>query len=130
MCVQRFRKGQAMRIPSDLDYGSLPMLSAEERAKLEAARPESVHAASRISGLTPSSLMMLYQVGGQAGWVEARRGGEEGVRCFFGALALPTVRVNIVVPLALLTYVCRFQVRCGAAPLKLERRKKTKLIGT
>lgn len=57
-------------IPHDLDYAKLPMLSSEEVEKLDAARPKTLHGASRISGVTPSTLMMLMQL------VRKRRGKE------------------------------------------------------
>ncbi len=55
------KREQEILLPTDLDYWSLGSLSNEERQKLSAARPASLAAASRIPGITPSSLLHLHR---------------------------------------------------------------------
>ena len=44
-----------------LDYAAVGGLSAEIRGKLAAARPATLGAAARISGVTPAALVALLQ---------------------------------------------------------------------
>jgi tRNA uridine 5-carboxymethylaminomethyl modification enzyme len=44
-----------------LEYGLIGGLSAELRAKLETARPPTLGAAARISGVTPAALVALLR---------------------------------------------------------------------
>ena len=48
-------------LPADLDYAAVGSLSAEISGKLAAARPATLGAASRISGVTPAALVALLQ---------------------------------------------------------------------
>lgn len=57
--VQAFRRDEALTLPSDLDYDAVPGLSNEVRTKLQAARPATLGAAGRISGVTPAALTAL-----------------------------------------------------------------------
>ncbi|CCQ75610.1 tRNA uridine-5-carboxymethylaminomethyl(34) synthesis enzyme MnmG [Magnetospira sp. QH-2] len=57
--IKAFRRDEALALPEDLDYGSLASLSNEVRLKLEEARPATLGAASRISGVTPAALTAL-----------------------------------------------------------------------
>ncbi|KAF0689063.1 Aste57867_19444 [Aphanomyces stellatus] len=59
--IDALRAKSHVRLPEDLDYKSLPMLSNEEKEKLSAARPTTLHAASRISGVRSATLLLLYQ---------------------------------------------------------------------
>ena len=59
--VESFRKDENMSIPKDFDFHSVPCLSAEEKEKLTASKPPTLAAASRISGVTPSSLYLLLR---------------------------------------------------------------------
>ena len=47
-------------IPPELDYRTIPGLSNEMVERLEAAKPETLDQASRISGVTPAALSALY----------------------------------------------------------------------
>ena len=65
--IAAFRNDEALKLPADLDYRSIGGLSNEVRQKLSAARPATLAAAARISGVTPAALTALLQV------VERRR---------------------------------------------------------
>jgi tRNA uridine 5-carboxymethylaminomethyl modification enzyme len=56
--VDAFRRDEGL-VLSDVDYGLVPGLSNEARAKLEAARPRTVGQAGRLDGLTPAALGIL-----------------------------------------------------------------------
>jgi tRNA uridine 5-carboxymethylaminomethyl modification enzyme len=55
----RFRRGEAIEIPPDLDYDRISGLSNELRDKFRAVRPSSVGQASRIEGMTPAALALV-----------------------------------------------------------------------
>ena len=57
--VQRLGQAENIKIPKDIDYASIPGLSAEIIERLSDARPESVGQAMRISGVTPGSMTSL-----------------------------------------------------------------------
>ncbi len=57
--IERLRRDEALALPADLDYGGVRSLSNEVRDKLEAARPATLGAAGRISGVTPAALTAL-----------------------------------------------------------------------
>jgi tRNA uridine 5-carboxymethylaminomethyl modification enzyme len=59
--IAAFRRDEALMLPDALDYGAVGGLSAEVRGKLAAARPATLGAASRISGVTPAALVALLQ---------------------------------------------------------------------
>ena len=60
--VERMRRLEERRIPTDFAYGSLAALSCEARQKLEEIRPSSIGQAMRIPGITPAaiSLLLIY----------------------------------------------------------------------
>ncbi len=57
--VEAMRREEALAIPQDFDFLSLPGLSAELRAKLSQVRPQSIAQAGRIEGITPAALTLL-----------------------------------------------------------------------
>ncbi|MHA1180336.1 MAG: tRNA uridine-5-carboxymethylaminomethyl(34) synthesis enzyme MnmG, partial [Alphaproteobacteria bacterium] len=57
--VEALRKDEALRIPPELDFGSLPGLSSEVRQKLTLHRPTTLAQAARIDGVTPAALLLL-----------------------------------------------------------------------
>jgi tRNA uridine 5-carboxymethylaminomethyl modification enzyme len=57
--ILAFRRDESLEIPDDLDFGTLGGLSNEARAKLAEARPATLGAAARISGVTPAALTIL-----------------------------------------------------------------------
>jgi tRNA uridine 5-carboxymethylaminomethyl modification enzyme len=59
--IAAFRRDEALALPASLDYAGIGGLSAEVRGKLAAARPATLGAASRISGVTPAALVALLQ---------------------------------------------------------------------
>ena len=57
--IAAFQRDEDLSLPAGLDYGAIPGLSNEVRAKLTAARPVSLGAAGRIPGMTPAALGRL-----------------------------------------------------------------------
>ncbi|MEJ2136127.1 MAG: tRNA uridine-5-carboxymethylaminomethyl(34) synthesis enzyme MnmG [Desulfofustis sp.] len=57
--VDRFKKLETTKIPSDLDYTTLSGLSNEVVEKLSRVKPLSLGQASRISGITPAAISIL-----------------------------------------------------------------------
>ncbi|EPY00252.1 tRNA uridine 5-carboxymethylaminomethyl modification enzyme GidA, partial [Magnetospirillum fulvum MGU-K5] len=57
--IRAYRREEAMELPADLDYDAIGSLSTEVRTKLKAARPASLAAAARISGVTPAAVTAL-----------------------------------------------------------------------
>lgn len=57
--VEQFKKLEAKKIPTDLDYEKVGSLRIEARQKLEAYRPISIGQASRISGVSPADISVL-----------------------------------------------------------------------
>lgn len=57
--VAKMHKMENRKIPANFDYGAIPALSAESRAKLEKIRPLTLGQASRISGIRNSDIMLL-----------------------------------------------------------------------
>jgi tRNA uridine 5-carboxymethylaminomethyl modification enzyme len=55
----RFRVGEAIDLPVDLDYDDISGLSNELREKFRKVRPVSVGQASRIEGMTPAALALV-----------------------------------------------------------------------
>ena len=59
--IRAFRRDEALRLPRDLNYDAIGSLSTEIRVKLRAAQPETLGAASRVSGVTPAALVALLR---------------------------------------------------------------------
>jgi len=57
--IRAFRRDESLRIPDDLDFNAIGGLSLEACAKLAQARPATLGAAARISGVTPAALTAL-----------------------------------------------------------------------
>jgi tRNA uridine 5-carboxymethylaminomethyl modification enzyme len=58
--VQRHSSQEEARIPEDIDYVQVRGLSTEVRQKLQKIRPQTLGQASRISGLTPAAISLLW----------------------------------------------------------------------
>ena len=59
--IRAFRRDEALVLPDGLDYDTVGSLSAEVRQKLKTARPATLGAAGRISGVTPAALVALLR---------------------------------------------------------------------
>ena len=59
--IEAYRRDEALKLPADLDYRDVGSLSTEVREKLAEARPATLGAASRISGVTPAALVALLR---------------------------------------------------------------------
>jgi tRNA uridine 5-carboxymethylaminomethyl modification enzyme len=59
--IATFRRDEALLLPDALDYAAIGGLSAEIRGKLSVARPATLGAAARISGVTPAGLVALLR---------------------------------------------------------------------
>ncbi len=57
--ISAIAKDEALEIPADIDYATLPSLSSELRFKLSRARPATLGQAARIDGMTPAALVLL-----------------------------------------------------------------------
>ncbi|MBM7645527.1 tRNA uridine 5-carboxymethylaminomethyl modification enzyme [Scopulibacillus daqui] len=57
--VERMRKMENKKIPSDLDYSAINGLATEAKQKLSQVKPLSVGQASRVSGVNPSDISIL-----------------------------------------------------------------------
>jgi len=57
--IEKMKKMEGRRIPSDLDFMSINELRFESREKLSRVRPISLGQASRISGVTPADISVL-----------------------------------------------------------------------
>lgn len=57
--VEAFRREEKVALPADMDFGSIPGLSAEMCERLTAASPATLGQAARIDGVTPAALVVL-----------------------------------------------------------------------
>jgi tRNA uridine 5-carboxymethylaminomethyl modification enzyme len=59
--IRAFRRDESLTLPENLDYAAIASLSTEVRGKLQRARPTTLGAAARISGVTPAALTALLR---------------------------------------------------------------------
>ena len=59
--IKDFKKEEMLLLPKNLDYRTVGSLSNEIVEKLSAAQPETLGAASRISGVTPAAIISLLR---------------------------------------------------------------------
>ena len=59
--IRAYRRDEALRLPSDLDFDAIPSLSAEVRSRLRAGRPPTLGVAARLEGITPAALVALLR---------------------------------------------------------------------
>lgn len=57
--IEAFRRDESKAIPQDLDFDKIAGLSNEMKEKFAQARPATLGAAGRISGVTPAALTLL-----------------------------------------------------------------------
>ena len=57
--IEKLRRAESRTLPEDLDYPTMPGLSAEMIEKLTRVRPRSIGQASRIPGVTPAALSII-----------------------------------------------------------------------
>lgn len=57
--IELLKKEKETLIPSDFNYDNLPSLTNEVKEKLKLYKPYNIEIASRISGITPASIMTL-----------------------------------------------------------------------
>ena len=72
--IARLPPRRSAALPADLDYATVGSLSTEIRDKLGAARPATLGAAARISGVTPAALVALLRHVKRADATLTRRG--------------------------------------------------------
>jgi len=59
--IHAFRRDEALLLPADLDYATVPGLSNEARQTLSRARPATLGAAARLAGITPAAVVTLLR---------------------------------------------------------------------
>ncbi len=59
--IEAYRREEFLVLPAHLNYADVGSLSTEIRQKLEAARPVTLGAASRIPGVTPAAIVSLLR---------------------------------------------------------------------
>jgi tRNA uridine 5-carboxymethylaminomethyl modification enzyme len=59
--IESYRREQALVLPDNLDYRTVPSLSAELQQKLSLMKPESLGQAARVEGMTPAALSALLR---------------------------------------------------------------------
>jgi len=57
--IEKHARQDRLPLPADLDYGRVTGLSTEARQRLESARPATLGHASRLEGVTPSTVSLL-----------------------------------------------------------------------
>ncbi|MGI9491070.1 MAG: tRNA uridine-5-carboxymethylaminomethyl(34) synthesis enzyme MnmG, partial [Geminicoccaceae bacterium] len=65
--IAAFRAEEAFRLPQDLAVDEISGLSREVRVRLAEVRPETLGSASRIPGMTPAALALLYRYAKRVG---------------------------------------------------------------
>lgn len=58
--IEKFKRTEQKKIPEDIDYSSIYGLSIEAQQKLSRLRPESIGRASRIAGISPADINILF----------------------------------------------------------------------
>lgn len=57
--VEKLRRSESTKLPTDFDYDAVKSLSHEVRNKLKQSRPETIGQAGRIPGVTPAAISLL-----------------------------------------------------------------------
>ncbi|KAJ2848817.1 Mitochondrial Translation Optimization, partial [Coemansia erecta] len=61
MEVSSFKRDENLRLPTNIDYSQIRVLSREEVDKLSLVRPDTFGAAKRIDGITPGGILALLR---------------------------------------------------------------------
>lgn len=59
--IRALRSAETLDLPGDLQFEKIAGLSREVRVRLEECRPSTLGAASRIPGMTPAAMALLYR---------------------------------------------------------------------
>ncbi len=59
--IRAFRGEEALNLPADLRFDQIAGLSREVRARLKECQPSTLGAASRLPGMTPAAMSILYR---------------------------------------------------------------------
>ncbi|MEM7044031.1 MAG: FAD-dependent oxidoreductase, partial [Pseudomonadota bacterium] len=59
--IKAFRSHETLELPEELSFDGITGLSSEVRTRLEESRPKTLGAASRLPGMTPAAMMLLYR---------------------------------------------------------------------
>ena len=59
--IETFRSEETLELPEELSLDRIAGLSTEVRARLEESRPRTLGAASRLPGMTPAAMTLLYR---------------------------------------------------------------------
>jgi tRNA uridine 5-carboxymethylaminomethyl modification enzyme len=57
--IEKHARQEKLVLPADIDYATVKGLSTEARQRLQTARPETLGQASRLEGVTPSTVSLL-----------------------------------------------------------------------
>jgi tRNA uridine 5-carboxymethylaminomethyl modification enzyme len=74
--IRAYRRDETLLLPADLDYRAISGLSNEAREQLDAARPATLGAAARISGVTPAAVITLLRYVKRRGGARAATRGD------------------------------------------------------
>ena len=58
--IERLKRQENTALPEDFDYEKMPGLSNELKQKLMSVKPENIGRASRIPGMTPAAISLLF----------------------------------------------------------------------
>jgi tRNA uridine 5-carboxymethylaminomethyl modification enzyme len=57
--IEKHAKQENLKLPADIDYAAVSGLSTEARQRLQSVRPETIGHATRLEGVTPSTVSLL-----------------------------------------------------------------------
>jgi tRNA uridine 5-carboxymethylaminomethyl modification enzyme len=59
--IEMFKRHENMKLPDDLDFGSISSISTEEKVKLELHKPQTIGQAARLTGIRPTVIVTLMR---------------------------------------------------------------------
>lgn len=60
--IAEFASSAGLSLPPNFDFAKVPGIAKVEAERLQAAEPTTVHGASKVKGVSPSTVLILYQV--------------------------------------------------------------------